>query len=87
MKETEIIKLDKKVAVIENKIDNLAEKIDAYQTDNKADHQAVRELITAISDQKADKEAVTKLESNQSKVVWAVILAVLGAVLSLVIKR
>jgi predicted metalloenzyme YecM len=87
MKENEIIKLDKKVAVIENKIDNLAEKIDAYQTDNKADHKAVRELIEAINEKKADKDAVDKLESNQAKVVWAVIIAVLGAVLSLVIKR
>lgn len=31
-------------------------------------------------------ERVAKLEDNQAKIVWAIIMAVLGAVLSLVIK-
>lgn len=51
----EITNLDKKVAVIEQKIDNLSDKIAVYQSDNKEDHKAVRDLIVELDEKKAGK--------------------------------
>jgi hypothetical protein len=82
MADIEIIKLDKKVAVIEQKIDNLAEKIDNYQTDNKEDHKDVRDLIVDLDSKKAGKW----VEDAMKRLNWVVILAVLGGILTVILK-
>jgi uncharacterized coiled-coil protein SlyX len=86
MADVEIIKLDKKVAVIEQKIDNLSDKIASYQADNKEDHKRMVDLVTTIETKKADKDVVDALVRNQNRIAWTVISAVLLAVIGLVIK-
>jgi uncharacterized coiled-coil protein SlyX len=82
MAETEIIKLDKKVAVIEQKIDNLSDKIADYQADNKEDHKAVRDLIIELD----NKKAGVWVEDAMKRLNWVVILAVLGGILTIILK-
>ncbi len=82
MAENEIIKLDKKVAVIEQKIDNLSDKIADYQADNKEDHKAVRDLIVDLDSKKAGKW----VEDAMRRLNWAVILAVVGGILTVILK-
>lgn len=86
MTRPDINNLDKKVAVIEQKIDDLSCKITSYQDDNKEDHRAVRELITTIDNKKADREVVDTIRNDIRKLVWIIMGAVVASILTLILK-
>ena len=75
MTDPEIYNLDKKVAVIEQKLDDIDSKVDRLER-----------LVVKAMDSKADKAELDKVINNQSKVAWIIISAVLVAVIGLVIK-
>jgi hypothetical protein len=75
MTDPEIYNLDKKVAVIEQKLDDIDEKVDRLEV-----------LITKAMSSKADKTEVEKLAANQSRIAWIIITTVAVAILGLVIK-
>jgi hypothetical protein len=75
MTDPEIYNLDKKVAVIEQKLDDIDEKVDRLEL-----------LLTKAMDSKADKAELEKVASNQTRVAWIIISCVVVAVLGLVVK-
>ena len=82
MKATDFNNLDKKVAVIEQKIDDLSDKLTNYQKDNKEDHLSVRNLIIELDDKKAGKW----VEKAVVGVVVFILTAVGGALLATILK-
>jgi len=81
----DINNLKTEVAVINNKLDNLADKQDEI-IDMLKSHMADEEVNRKhILDTKADKKEVDEIKSNLNKVVWIILTCVIGAVLSLII--
>jgi len=56
------------------------------QSEMKSDIKDLKNIYTSLERFNNLEEKVVKIEANLGKVVWAIILAVLGAVLSLVLK-
>jgi len=86
-RQTEAIKL----AILSTNQDNLMEKLEASIQENKEQHQEMLILVQGVGikldkamEQKADKSAVDKLESNQRWVVLLVVGAVIMAVLKVI---
>ena len=86
-RQTEAIKL----AILSTNQDNLMEKLEASIQENKEQHQERLSLVQGVGikldkamEQKADKSAVDKLESNQRWVVLLVVGAVIAAVLKVI---
>ena len=67
--------LDKRVAVIETKLDDLNGEV-----------KEIKSLVVKAIDTKADKDEVKKIKDNLEKVVWIVLIAVIGAVFTLILK-
>jgi hypothetical protein len=80
MSDPDINKLDKTIAVIEQKID------DGFKQNFK-EHSEIFEYIKDIEAKKADKYIVDELKSNQNKVVWLIVSTVLVAIIGLVITK
>lgn len=56
------------------------------QSEMKSDIKDLKNIYTSLERFNNLEEKVVKIEANLGKIVWAIILTVLGAVLSLVIK-
>lgn len=77
--------LETRVDKLEEKVDQLDKAIDKSLSDIKGDLAEIKGLMqkdTSVSELKIENNSnrIKKLEDNQSKLVWAIILEVLGLV-------
>jgi len=82
--EQDITNLQIDMAVINEKLDNQGKKLDSLITmvATHIENEGIK--YEEINNKKADKTEVEKIQSNLSKVVWLVIIAVIGAILKLI---
>jgi len=82
--EQDITNLQIDMAVINEKLDNQGKKLDSLITmvATHIENEGIK--YEEINNKKADKTEVEKIQANLSKVVWLVIIAVIGAILKLI---
>jgi len=78
--------MDTKTATTLNSIEKDIKEICKDQGEMKQDIRDLKGIYTSLEKFNNLEEKVVKIENNLGKVVWAIILTVLGAVLSLVLK-
>ena len=77
--------LYRKLGMMESDIKNVKDQV--CEINHKIDiFNSASERITSLEERATDRSSrLTKLEENQAKIVWAIITAVLGAILKFVI--
>lgn len=77
--------LYQKLGTMESDIKNIRELVD--EVNRKVDtYNAMSQRVTVLEERANDRSnRLRKLEENQAKIVWAIVTAVLGAVLKLIV--
>lgn len=77
--------LYQKLGTMESDIKNIRELVD--EVNRKVDtYNAMSQRVTVLEERANDRSSrLRKLEENQAKIVWAIVTAVLGAVLKFII--
>ena len=83
--EHDINNLKTEVAVINEKLDNQSKKLDSLISMVEGHIKTEDIKYTELTEKKADRTEVERIQANLSKVVWILIVAVVGAILKLVL--
>ena len=83
--EHDINNLKIEVAVINEKLDSQGKKLDTVITMIEKHTTEESARFEEFSKTKADRTEVEKIQGNISKIVWVIIIAVVGAVLKLIL--
>ena len=77
--------LYQKLGTMESDIKNIRELVD--EVNRKVDtYNAMSQRVTVLEERANDRSnRLRKLEENQAKIVWAIVTAVLGAILKLIV--
>ena len=77
--------LYQKLGTMESDIKNIRELVD--EVNRKVDtYNAMSQRVTVLEERASDRsDRLHKLEDNQAKIVWAIVMAVLGAILKFVV--
>jgi hypothetical protein len=77
--------LYQKLGTMESDIKNIRELVD--EVNRKVDtYNAISQRVTVLEERANDRSSrLRKLEDNQAKIVWAIVTAVLGAILKFVV--
>ena len=77
--------LYQKLGTMESDIKNIRELVD--EVNRKVDtYNAISQRVTVLEERASDRSTrLRKLEDNQAKIVWAIVTAVIGAVLKFVV--
>ena len=82
--ESDINNLKIDVAVINEKLDNQSRKLDNLISLVEGHIKDEERKYDELTEKKADRTEVEKIQANLSKVVWIIIIAVAGAVFKLI---
>lgn len=77
--------LNAKIDVLKDKIEQVSEQLDTIMSLNQKIIAHDKDIESVRRDGDRTKERLRRLEENQSKIVWAVGLAVLGAIVQFVL--